>query len=94
MFRAWWNNGPEKKTGVPTEEEFTIFMELWSQAQISGVPADWEKVQFYVWANDLNDGNGYVQEQMTFWPMHEGLTPDGIRNIKENVHSFGSCRRV
>ena len=42
-----------------------------------------KKLEFTTVANDLNDGNGYMPEIMTFWPMHSGQTPEGVKNIEK-----------
>ncbi len=58
------------------------FMEMWAKAQETGDYADWRKVQLDdVWANDLTDGDGYVQEPYNFWPMYEGETPYGVTAV-------------
>lgn len=84
MFWAWWSNSTDgEHTGMWSEEDYKSFMSLWATAQETNSPADWGKVEFTAWANDLNDGDGYVQDKMTFWPMHTGETPDGVRNIEK-----------
>ena len=56
------------------------YFPLWQKAQESGNESDWRKVQLNeIWANDLNDGNGYVQNPYTLWPMYEGEVPEGVR---------------
>lgn len=62
-----------------TPEEYYSFLDLWSQAQQSGEESDWRKVQINnIWANDLSDGNGYVQSPYNFWPMYEGPVPNDV----------------
>ncbi len=59
------------------------FMKMWAKAQETGDYSDWRKVQLNdIWANDLTDGDGYVQEPYNFWPMYEGETPDGVTAVK------------
>ena len=83
MFRVWWANGNTKHTGTPTEKDLQSFITLWAQAQNSGSPADWEKVEFTIYANDLNDSSGVVEKPYKIWLMYEGETPDGVRGISE-----------
>ncbi|MPM37317.1 hypothetical protein SDC9_83927 [bioreactor metagenome] len=68
---------------MATEKDYSYFMTLWKTAQQSNSDTDWKKVEFTTYGNDLNDGKGYVQEQMTFWPMHSGVTPVGVLNIDQ-----------
>jgi hypothetical protein len=59
------------------------FMEMWAKAQNTGDYSDWRKFQLNdIWANDLTDGDGYVQESYDFWPMYEAETPDGVTAVK------------
>jgi hypothetical protein len=95
FFSAWWKNGEVKHTGVSTEEDFTMFMDLLSKARNSGNPTDWEKVQINsVWANDLNDNNGNEQEEFSILPMYEGKTPEGVRAINNFSLVFVDSDRV
>lgn len=84
IFKVWWKKGVEPHTGVATEADFQNFMALWAKAQTSGLAEDWQKVQINnIWANDLNDGNGYVQKPYSLWPMYEGNNaPEGVRAIE------------
>jgi hypothetical protein len=79
VFNIWQNNSEKGKTYPATEDGFKQFMAIWAQAQQSGT--GWEEVQFPIWVNDLNDGNGYVQKQETIWPMYSGNAPEGVRGI-------------
>lgn len=89
IFKVWWSKSEESHTGTPTDQDFGDFMKLWSQAQKSGLPDDWKKVQLdNIWANDLNDGNGYVQKPYTIWPMYEGQTPEGVRGVDNMAIAF------
>lgn len=82
IFKTWWKKGNEPHQGLQTEADFRAFMENWARAQETNEPADWAKVQLNdIWANDLNDGNGYQQQPYTVWPMAEGETPEGVRGI-------------
>ncbi len=81
FFIAWWENGTEKHVGTPTQDDFKLFMGLWSKAQQSNEKKDWGKVQFSIWANDLDDGDGNIQKEMTVWPMYFGTTPEGVKKI-------------
>lgn len=65
-------------------EPIEPFMELWAKAQQSGNSSDWSRVQLnYIWANDMNEGNGYVQKPYNFWPMYEGETSYGVKALSE-----------
>jgi hypothetical protein len=56
------------------------YFPLWQKAQETGNESDWRKVQLNdIWANDLNDGNGYIQKPYNFWPMYEGEVPEGVK---------------
>lgn len=67
----------------PTDEMDEWF-ELWATAQETGSEYYWRQVQLdNMWANDLNDGDGYVQKQYAFWPMYEGPTPYGVTAINK-----------
>lgn len=71
LYKKWQLNQKLKKSGF--DMDFDSYLQLWSQAQTSNDPIDWEKVQLdNVWANDLNDGNGYKQQNYTVWPMYTG----------------------
>lgn len=87
VFRAWWRKGPEKHSDKYTEEDFKNFMSLWSTAQKSGNTEDWEKVQLNnIYANDLNDGGGYVPKAYNIWAMYEGEKP--LRAVGISLISF------
>jgi len=82
IFRAWWKKGSVSHSSAATEEDFKNFMSLWSTAQQTGNPEDWEKVQLNdIWASDVTDGNGYVQRAYNIWPMYDGEVPFGTRGI-------------
>ena len=86
VFRVWWVKGsPGKNTDdIPTEDDFMSFMELWAKAQETNDPEDWKKVQIdNLYANDLNDGEGYVQRPYSVWFMYNGdeEPPDGVNPI-------------
>lgn len=67
-----------------TTDEMDKWFELWATAQETGSEYYWRQVQLdNVWANDLNDGDGYVQKQYAFWPMYEGPTPYGVTAINK-----------
>jgi hypothetical protein len=84
FFRTWWSNGVVEHTGTPTDDDFSKYMSDWSTAQDTNNPEEWEKVQFEIpKVNDLNDGNGYVTEKITVWPMHSGSAPEGITSFSE-----------
>lgn len=82
IYKVWLKKGGPNGTGPGTETTFEEFMALWATAQKTNNPADWEKVQLKnIWANDLEDGNGYVQQPYTIWPMYTGEAPEGVRGI-------------
>jgi hypothetical protein len=90
-FYKLWHSRQDTNQPV-SDAEFKSYLELWSQAQKSNDLADWEKVQINgIWANDLNDGNGYKQQEYTIWPMYTGdpsQVPQGVRAIAEFGISF------
>lgn len=58
------------------------FMEDWAEAQLTGAASDWRNVQLNnIWANDLSDGNGYIQKPYNLWPMFQGDPPYGVKAI-------------
>jgi hypothetical protein len=82
IFRIWWIKGNEQHNIMSTDDDLVKYMAMWATAQKSGDLSDWEKVQFKISANDLNDGNGYVYEKLTVWPMcDEETNTDGIKKI-------------
>lgn len=96
IFKTWWIKGEVRHTGAPTEEDFKNFMALWAKAQQTNDPNDWKQVQLNnIWANDLNDGNGYKQQPYTIWPMYSGTqAPDGVRGINNFAIVIVDGRRV
>lgn len=65
-----------------TPEEMDRFLGLWAKAQETGSEYYWRQVQINnIWANDMNDGDGYVQQPYNLWPMYEGPTPYGVTAI-------------
>lgn len=59
--------------------ELNKWVDLWAKAQETGSEYYWRQVQLNsIWANDLNDGNGYVEKSYIFWPMYEGAGPYGV----------------
>ena len=75
IFRIWWVKGSPGKSvdDIPTEDDFKSFMSLWAKAQETNDPEDWQKVQIdNLYANDLNDGEGYVQRPYSAWFMYNG----------------------
>ena len=84
IFDVWWVNSTTSPRGPSTEKDFADFMALWAKAQESNNPADWYKLQIPdIWANDLNDGNGYKLQPYTIQFMSNGHAPEGLREINE-----------
>lgn len=72
--------GREPGAHYVTIRQTKQYFPLWQKAQETGIESDWRKAQLNgIWANDLNDGNGYVQEPYTLWPMYEGEVPEGVK---------------
>jgi len=90
IFEIWWAKGPVPHSFDPhnfnlseVRADFESFMSLWSRAQETNDPEDWEKVQINkIFANDLNDDRGYQMNPYNFWVMFDGETPDGITSVK------------
>jgi len=90
FFEIWWAKGPVQHNFDPhtfdlseVEDEFNYFMSLWALAQETNNFEDWEKVQINsVYANNLNDGNGYQMNPYNFWIMYDGEPPEGIIGVK------------
>lgn len=67
-----------------TSDEKDRWFENWAKAQETGFEYYWRQVQLNnIWANDLNDGDGYVQQPYAFWPMYEGPTPYGVTALNK-----------
>ncbi len=83
VFDVWWSKGDTPHKGNYTDTDFKNFMALWAKAQQTNDPNDWKQVELNnIWANDLNDGNGYKQQPYTIWPMYSGTqAPEGVRGI-------------
>lgn len=65
-----------------TSDQMDRWFGLWAKAQETGLEYYWRQVQLdNIRANDLNDGNGYVQKPYSFWLMYDGPTPYGITAI-------------
>jgi hypothetical protein len=96
FYKLWQSR---KNTDPSTADvDFESYLQLWSQAQKSSDPADWEKVQIDgIWANDLNDGNGYKQQKYLIWPMYTGdptQVPQGVRAITEFDVAIGRPNKM
>lgn len=62
--------------------ELSKWVDLWAKAQETGLEYYWRQVQLNdIWANDLNDDNGYVEKSYNLWPMYEGTSPYGVTGI-------------
>lgn len=97
IFGVWWDKGNVDHEGLPTEDDFKAFMAQWAKAQQTNDPKDWEAVQFTIWANNLEDGDGYVQEPTLVWPMvgEETTVSEGVLGMKEfNNVLVGNNRRI
>ncbi|HPD73790.1 MAG TPA: hypothetical protein PLX95_00640 [bacterium] len=89
FFEIWWAKGPVQHNFDPhtfdlgeVDDEFNSFMSLWALAQETNNFEDWEKVQINrVYANNLNDGNGYQMNPHNFWIMYDGEPPEGITGV-------------
>ena len=92
LFKVWWNKGTEAPSKmIASEDDFRAFMADWAKAQETNDPNDWKKVQIdNIWANDLDDGNGYIQKPYSIWPMYRGGAVDKILAIKDVNIILGS----
>lgn len=62
MFLVWRHRNGHSSWNDDGPYEIDEYMEMWAKAQDSGLESDWRKVQVNdIWANDLTDGDGYVQ---------------------------------
>lgn len=99
IFRTWWCKGNNPRgwydAHMPSTIRTSHFLDYWKKAQETGSVYDWQRVQLNnIWANDLNDGNGYTQEPYTFWPMYEGEAPYGVRSFDEVIFVFVRTSQV
>jgi hypothetical protein len=87
ILRIWWVKGSPGKSIddiAISDDDLKSFMSLWAKAQETNDPEDWQKVQIdNLYANDLNDGEGYVQRPYSVWFMYNGdeEPPDGVKPI-------------
>jgi len=82
IWLVWYARQGNTDWYVAKPAEVHPFMEMWAKAQKTGNYSDWRRVQLDdIWANDLTDGDGYVQESYDFWPMYEGETPYGVTAV-------------
>ena len=89
LFNVWWVKGYTKHVQDPDEQDFQVFMEMWSTAQKTKKTSDWEKVRINdIWFNDLRDGFGYVQKSDDIWPMYFGDVVNEIQVIDEITYVF------
>ena len=80
-----------------SDADFKAYLQLWSEAQKSNDPSDWAKVQIEgVWANDLNDGNGYKQQEYIVWPVYTGPIEvhQGVQAITEVSIAIGRSSKM
>ena len=99
IFKIWWVKGPESHDieSMPTDTDFENFMSLWSQAQKTNNIQDWRKVQVdNVWANDLTDGDGFVQKPYSIWFLYHGDSDsiEGVRFVRLLSVSFVEISEV
>lgn len=80
MYLVWRHRNGYESWNDDSYFDIDDYMEMWAKAQDSGLESDWRKVQINdIWANDLTDGDGYVQAPYNVWPMYYGDdAPDGV----------------
>ena len=78
MHVAYQRSSNSDFYNVPSYE-IDRLIKIWAEAQSTGSETYWRQVQLdNIWANDLNDGSGYLEKVYNFWPMYEGTTPDDV----------------
>lgn len=74
--------------------EVDRLVKIWAEAQKTGSETYWRQVQLdNIWANDLNDGNGYSEKVYNFWPMYEGITPNDVLAMDKITIVFFDCSK-
>ena len=74
--------------------EVDRLVKIWAEAQKTGSEIYWRQVQLdNIWANDLNDGNGYSEKVYNFWPMYEGITPNDVLAMDKITIVFFDCSK-
>lgn len=93
VWDKYYSTAPGNRELYYDETAFDSFMELWAKAQKTGDASNWHNVQINnIWANDLADGNGYVPQPYSFWPMFEGEPSLGVRVMREYTYVFTDSR--
>lgn len=74
--------------------EVDRLVKIWAEAQKTGSETYWRQVQLdNIWANDLNDGNGYSEKVYNFWPMYEGITPNDVLAMDKITLVYFDCSK-
>lgn len=74
--------------------EVDRLVKIWAEAQKTGSETYWRQVQLdNIWANDLNDGNGYSEKVHNFWPMYEGTTPNDVLAMDKITLVYFDCSK-
>ncbi len=78
---------------IPSDEVDRL-VKIWAEAQKTGSETYWRQVQLdNIWANDLNDGNGYSEKVYNFWPMYEGTTPNDVLALDKITIVLFDCSK-
>lgn len=82
LATLWYAREKSEPYRLAKPPELNDWIDLWAKAQETGSEYYWSQVQLNnIWANDLNDGNGYSEKSYNFWPMYEGTTTYGVVGI-------------
>ena len=79
LAMVWYAREKSEPYKLVKPPELNNWVDMWAKAQETGSEYYWKQVQLNsIWANDLNDGDGYVEKLYSFWPMYEGISPYGV----------------
>jgi len=85
LATVWYARGKSERFYEPAKPpELNKWIDSLAKAQETGYEYYWRYTQLdRIWANDINDGNGYLEKLYNFWPMYEGVSPYGVVSIQK-----------
>lgn len=82
LATVWYAREKTEPWEIVQPVELFKWIDVWAKAQETGSEYYWSQVQLNrIWANDLNDGNAYLEKSYNFRPMYEGVCPYGVTAI-------------
>lgn len=84
LATVWYAREKSTPYEIAKPPEFIKWVDSMAKAQETGYEYYWRYTQLNrIWANDINDGNGYVEKLYNFWPTYEGVSPYGVVGIEK-----------